>query len=221
MVSSSRRFESRTSATTSASSNQGTSNRGTVRTSAREQCLIEADKAKSQAKTNAAKTEETRRTEPITGTVVGYDSETGSYLIETPDGGIIRAQNMGNGAPVGLRQPIQRFAGSQSTRFTTPTTTTGGSSVSQVEAVQRDTINLLAVETIDIRIEAPENTEYTIAPYQHYAVRIETVIVDGAPTVTTTPAVGEVAAVGDPISITVADSDPDTPLLASILLRRV
>ncbi|WP_292312511.1 pilus assembly protein N-terminal domain-containing protein, partial [Marivivens sp.] len=46
---------------------------------------------------------------------------------------------------------------------------------------------ILPGETIDIRIDSPADESYTIAPYQHYAVRVEAVAGVSGGTVTTTP----------------------------------
>jgi hypothetical protein len=79
----------------------------------------------------------------------------------------------------------------------------------------------LPVETLDFRVEAPENTTYVLAPYQHYAVQVVALEGVSGGTVATTPAVGSVANIGSTISITVSGVSEDAPLLGSILLRRV
>jgi len=212
MTSTSRRFDSRTSATT-----QSTSNRGTART----QALIAAEKARAAAALEAARKEAEQRSAPITGTVAGYDSTTGDYLVNTPDGGTLRVQSLTDGALVGLRLPVQRFGDSQTSAVNAPPAQGGSGGAASIESAQRDVVNLLAVETLDFRVETPEDIEYILAPYQHYAVRIETLQGASGGTVSTSPAVGEIAAIGSAISITVSGSDPGTPLLGSILLRRV
>jgi hypothetical protein len=81
-----------------------------------------------------------------------------------------------------------------------------------------------STEALPFRIEADvvEATTYTLDPYQHYPVRVEAVEGVTGATVTTTPAIGEVAAVGDAISITLsALPEPAVVVLGSILLRRV
>jgi hypothetical protein len=223
MASTSRTFDSRTSATTSASSNRGTSNRGTTTTSARERVLINAALTEATAKAELAKKEEAQRTAPVTGTLAGYDATVGSYLFTTPDGGTIRAELLSDGAPTGLAVPLQRFGDSQTCAAQTrPSGNAGGNVVSQIESAQREVVNLLSTEALDFRIEAPEETTYILSAYQHYPVRIEALLGVSGATVVTSPAIGEVAAVGEPISITVsALADPVVPVVGSILLRRV
>jgi hypothetical protein len=78
-----------------------------------------------------------------------------------------------------------------------------------------------ATEALPFRIDAPENTTYVLDAYQHYAVRVEALEGVTGGTVSTSPALGEIAAIGTGISITVSGSDSGTPCLGSILLRRV
>jgi hypothetical protein len=218
MASTSRRFDSRTSATTNATSNRGTSNRGTART----QALIAAEKAKAQAALDAAEKEKATRTAPITGTLAGYDATVGAFLFTTPDGGTIRASLAGGTIPTALQTPIQRTPGSQSCTVATPPANTGGNVLSQIEAAQRSVVDLLSTEALDFRIDVPEATTYTLSAYQHYAVRIEALEGVSGATVATSPAIGATASVGDAISITVSGlPDPVVPVVGSILLRRV
>ena len=218
MASTVRRFDSRTSATNNSTSNRGTSNRGTART----QALIEAEKAKAQAALDAAEKEKATRTAPITGTLAGYDATVGAFLFTTPDGGTIRASLAGGTIPTALQTPIQRTPGSQSCTVATPPANTGGNVLSQIESAQRDVVNLLSTEALDFRVEVPESTTYILSAYQHYAVRIEALEGVAGATVVTVPALGEIAAVGEAISITLsAVPDPAVAVTGSILLRRV
>lgn len=218
MASTVRRFDSRTSATNQATSNRGTSNRGTART----QALIEAEKAKAQAAFDAAEKEKAARTAPITGTLAGYDATVGAFLFTTPDGGTIRASLAGGTIPTALQTPIQRTPGSQSCTVATPPANTGGNVLSQIEAAQRSVVDLLSTEALDFRIEVPEATTYTLSAYQHYAVRVDALEGVSGATVTVSPAMGDTAAVGTAISITVSGlPDPVVPVVGSILLRRV
>lgn len=77
-------------------------------------------------------------------------------------------------------------------------------------------------EALDFRIEVPEATTYILSAYQHYAVRVDALEGVSGATVTISPAIGDTAAVGDAISITVSGlPDPVVPVVGSILLRRV
>jgi hypothetical protein len=192
-------------------------------TSARERILINAAKTEAQAKNDLAKKEEAQRTAPVTGTLAGYDATVGAYLFTTPDGGTVRAQLLSDGAPTGLQVPLQRFGDSQTCAAQTrPSGNAGGNVVSQIESAQRDVVNLLSTEALDFRIDVPEATTYILSAYQHYAVRIEALEGVSGATVATSPAIGDTAAVGDAISITVSElPDPVVPVVGSILLRRV
>ena len=102
----------------------------------------------------------------------------------------------------------------------------GGSTpvISQIEAAQKDVVNLLGIEALPFRIEASvaEATTYTLDAYQHYAVRVEALEGVAGATVAVSPAVGDVAAIGSAISITVSGvPDPAVEVVGSILLRRV
>jgi hypothetical protein len=195
---------------------------------ARQQALINADKAAATGKMAQAKTEEAQRTAPITGTAAGYDPITGDWLIATPDGGTIRATPTTEGALTGKRLAVQRFGSSQTSRVSGEPLGGGGGGgtvTSQIEAMGRDVVNLLAIESLPFRIE-PDLVEaaitYTLDPYQHYPVRVEALEGVSGATVAVSPDVGEVAAVGDPITITLsAVPDPAVVVLGSILLRRV
>jgi hypothetical protein len=71
-------------------------------------------------------------------------------------------------------------------------------------------------------VPADGDGAYILDPYQHYAVRIEGVESVTGATITTTPAIGQVAAVGDAIVINLADvPDPAVAVVGSILLRKV
>jgi hypothetical protein len=190
-------------------------------TNAQQQALIAAQQARIAGQLHAAQRESEQRSAPVTGVVAGYDSTTGDYLISTPDGGTIRAQSLTDGALVGLRVPVQRFGDSQTSVVNAKPAQGSNDGAASIESAQRDVVNLLAVETLDFRIDAPEDTTYVLAPYQHYAVRVEALQGVTGGTVTTSPAVGDIAAIGDPISITVSGSDSGTPCLGSILLRRI
>jgi hypothetical protein len=76
-------------------------------------------------------------------------------------------------------------------------------------------------EALDFRIEAPTNTSYVLSAYQHYAVRIESLLGVSGATVSVSPGIGATADVGAAISVTVTGSTEGTPVLGSILLRRV
>jgi hypothetical protein len=78
------------------------------------------------------------------------------------------------------------------------------------------------LEVLPFVWDSPEATTRVIDPYQHYPVRVEALLGVSGATVVTIPAVGDTAAVGDAISITVsALPDPVVPVVGSILLRRV
>lgn len=193
-----------------------------MNTNARQQALIAAQQARTAGQLYAANREAEQRAAPVTGVVSGYDSTTGDYLISTPDGGTIRTQSLTDGALVGLRLPVQRFGDSQTSVVDAkPARSDSAGSATTVETATRDVVSLLGVETLDFRIEAPEDGGYVLAPYQHYAVRVEALEGVTGGTVTTSPEIGEVAAIGSAISITVSGSDSGTPCLGSILLRRI
>jgi hypothetical protein len=78
------------------------------------------------------------------------------------------------------------------------------------------------LEVLPFVWDSPEATTRVIDPYQHYPVRVEALLGVSGATVVTIPAVGDTAAVGDAISITVSGlPDPVVPVVGSILLRRV
>jgi hypothetical protein len=123
---------------------------------ARQRSLMATEKSKAAARTQAAAAESEARNAPITGTANAYDYETGDYFITTPDGGTIRAQSLTNGALVGRRLPVQRFAGSQtSTINAPPPDADSGWIVAEMEALQRDLFILLGTEERTIGIESP------------------------------------------------------------------
>ena len=186
---------------------------------ARQRSLIASNESRTAGQLYAASREAERRAAPVTGTVSGYDATTGDYLISTPDGGTLRTQSLTDGSLVGLRLPVQRFGDSQTSTVDARPAQGGAVDATTVETAQRDTVALLGVETLDFRIEAPEDTTYVLAPYQHYAVRVEALQGVSGGTVVTTPALGTVAEVGTEISITISASTG--PVLGSILLRRV
>lgn len=192
----------------------------------RQQALINADKAAAAGNNALAKQEEAQRTAPVTGTAAGYDPITGDWLISTPDGGTIRAQSLTDGALVGKRLPVQRFGDSQTSAVSAPPAGNagGGNPTSQIEAAQRDVVNLLATESMPFRIEpaVAADGSFVLDPYQHYAVRIEALEGVSGATVVTIPAIGDVASVGEAISITLSGvPDPAVVVAGSILLRRV
>jgi hypothetical protein len=76
-------------------------------------------------------------------------------------------------------------------------------------------------EAFPFRLDGQDDGTYVIDPYQHYRVRIEALEGVSGATVTVSPAVGDIAEVGDAISITVSGSESGTPVLGTILLRRV
>ena len=81
-----------------------------------------------------------------------------------------------------------------------------------------------ATEALPFRIEADvvEETTYILDAYQHYAVEVVALEGVSGATVTVSPAVGNTAAIGSAISITVsALPDPAVTVVGSILLRRV
>jgi hypothetical protein len=231
MASTSRTFDSRTSATTNATSNQGTSNRGTMRTSARERVLINAAKTEAQLKTDMAEKEKAQRTEPIAGSVAGYDAVTGDWQVRTPSGGIVRAQLMSDGSPTGKLLPVQRFANSQTSALNAPPSGNGGGGgnvLTQITAAQRDVVNLLALEQIDVAIDVPANRDYLITYSQRYPCRIEALHYSPvAYTVALSPPVGTAMEVGGQIILTLSgipdgeDDEPPPPISLSIELRRL
>jgi hypothetical protein len=229
MASTSRTFDSRTSATTSATSNWGTSNRGTVKTSARERVLINAAKTEAQLKTDMAEKEKAQRTEPIAGSVAGYDATTGDWQVRTPSGGLVRAQLMSDGSPTGKLLPIQRFANSQTSAINAPPSgNQGGNMTTQIEAAQRDVVNLLALEQIDVAIDVPANRSYLIVYSQRYPCRIEALHQPAVDyTIAISPAVGETVALEGQITLTLSgipDGEEDElppPLSVSIETRRL
>jgi hypothetical protein len=199
---------------------------------ARQQALINADKATATGKIAQAKTEEAQRTAPVTGTAAGYDPVTGDWLITTPDGGTIRAQALTDGALVGKRLPLQRFGDSQTSAVNAPPSGSnggaGGNVISQIEAAQRDVLNVLAIEQIDVAIDEPKNRSYTITQYQAYPCRIEALHQPEVDyTIAIAPAVGEPVEVGGTITLTLSgipdgEDDPiPPPLSVSIATRRI
>jgi hypothetical protein len=78
-----------------------------------------------------------------------------------------------------------------------------------------------ATEAFPFRLDGQEDGTYTIDPYQHYPVMVEALQGVSGATVTVSPTVGNVAEVGSAISITVSGSASGTPVLGSVLLRRV
>jgi hypothetical protein len=77
------------------------------------------------------------------------------------------------------------------------------------------------VEAFPFRLDGQEDGTYVIDPYQDYPVLIESLNGVTGATVTVSPAVGSVAAVGSAISITVEGSESGTPVLGKLSLRRV
>lgn len=208
MASTSRTFDSRSSVTTSASSNRGTSNRGTTTTSARERVLINAALTEARAKYDLAQKEEFVRNAPVTGTLAGYDATVGAYLFTTPDGGTIRAQLLSDGAPTGLQVPLQRFGNSQTCAAQTrPSGNAGGNVISQIEAAQRDVVNLLTTQERTITIQNPEVQQYPLMavadrPYRYEGLAIVNRNADGTAGTEGTATVlidGETAVAGETI----------------------
>jgi hypothetical protein len=114
---------------------------------ARQRVLIESAKAKAAAAKNAAEQEKADRSKPISVTATGYDPTVGDYLVETPDGGTLRARSLTNGALIGRRLPLQRFDGSQTTNVNAPPTDAdAGWILAEMEAMQRDLVRLSAVQ---------------------------------------------------------------------------
>jgi hypothetical protein len=188
---------------------------------ARQRVLIAAEQAKAANLAKLAEDEKAGRVRPITGGVTGYDPVTGDFIVGTPDGGEIRAQNLSTGAPTGS-VPVQRFPGSQRASFNAPPSQGDqGAILAEIEAAQRDVFNALADEAFPFRLDGQPDGTYTIDPYQHYRVRIEALEGVTGATVTVSPTVGNVAEIGDAISITVSGSASGTPVLGSVLLRRV
>jgi hypothetical protein len=78
------------------------------------------------------------------------------------------------------------------------------------------------LEVLPFVWDSPEATTRVIDPYQHYPVRVEALEGVTGATVVTVPALGEIAAVGEAISITLSSvPDPAVAVTGSILLRRV
>ena len=114
---------------------------------ARQRVMIESAKAKAAAAKNAAEQEKADRSKPISVTATGYDPTVGDYLVETPDGGTLRARSLTNGALIGRRLPLQRFDGSQTTNVNAPPTDAdAGWILAEMEAMQRDLVRLSAVQ---------------------------------------------------------------------------
>ncbi|MBW4484877.1 MAG: hypothetical protein KME14_20270 [Tildeniella torsiva UHER 1998/13D] len=115
--------------------------------SARQRSLIATAQATAAATQAQAEAEKKARDQPITGTATGYDPVTGDWLVSTPDGGTVRAQSLTNGALVGKRLPVQRFADSQTSAVNAPPTDADqGWVVGELEALQRDVVALGAVQ---------------------------------------------------------------------------
>lgn len=76
-------------------------------------------------------------------------------------------------------------------------------------------------ESFPFRLDGQPDGTYTIDPYQHYPVRIEALEGVTGATVSVSPTVGNVAEIGDAIAITVSGSASGTPVLGTLLLRRV
>lgn len=117
---------------------------------ARQKALINTTKAVAAHTQAQAKAEEAARTAPVTGTTTGYDEVTGDWMVETPDGGQLRAQSLSNASLANKRLAIQRFSDSQKTTVNTPPTDADGSwVVNELEALQRDVVALGAVQVKD------------------------------------------------------------------------
>ena len=133
----------------------------TTDTTARQRAIIAAEKAKSAAAMDAAKKEETARNADITVVATSYDATTGDWVASTPDGGTVRAQSLTNGSLSGLRLPLQRFPGSQTARINAPPTDADiGWVVAELEAIQRDMVQVLAVQVQDRDPEGVADARY-------------------------------------------------------------
>lgn len=144
---------------------------------ARKRSLLMADMEKARLKYEQSRREFEARQRPVTATLAGYDPVSGSYLVETLDGGTIRAQNLGDGAPVGLRLSVQRFADSQTSSFLTRPSRNAGNNVSQVEAMGQGVVNLLATQERTITIQGPTVQQYPLMavadrPYRYEGLAI-------------------------------------------------
>lgn len=196
---------------------------------ARQKILIRAAMAEAQMRVDMAKKEEAQRTEPIAGGVAGYDAVTGDWQVRTPSGGLVRAQLMSDGSPTGKLLPVQRFANSQTSAINAPPSgNRGGNVTTQIEAAQRDVVNLLALEQIDVAIDVPANRDYLIVFSQRYPCRIEALHQPSVSyAIAINPAVGETVAVEGQITLTLsgipdAEGDPaQPPLSVSIETRRL
>lgn len=131
----------RTATTRSANTTESTVQRNG--TTARQRVQIEAKKARADYLARLADAEKEGRTVPISATVAGYDGVTGDFLLNTPDGGTIRARNLSTGAPTGV-VPVQRFPGSQRATFNAlPSNGDQGAILAQIEGAQRDIVGTL------------------------------------------------------------------------------
>ena len=139
----------RTATTRSASTTENTVQRNG--TTARQRVLIAAEQAKSAAAVDAAKKETDAREQQITVVVDGYDEITGGWRVRTPDGGTVIAQSLTDGAlSAGLRLPLTRPPGSQTATINAPPAGFDfGPIIAQIEASQRDMVQVLAVQVQD------------------------------------------------------------------------
>lgn len=78
-----------------------------------------------------------------------------------------------------------------------------------------------AVESLPFRLDGQPDGTYVLDPSQEYPVEVVNLRGVSGATVTVSPEVGSVAAVGGDISITVSGSADGTPVLGKIVLRRV
>jgi hypothetical protein len=161
----------RTATTRSAATTENTVQRNG--TTARQRVLIAAAQAKAANLAKLAEDEKAGRVRPITGGVTGYDPVTGDFIVATPDGGEIRAQNLSTGAPTGS-VPVQRFPGSQRASFNAPPSQGDqGAILAEIEASQRDVFNALNADISAGGVETPTLRHYELIPVNDARRRVD------------------------------------------------
>jgi hypothetical protein len=111
---------------------------------ATEKALISAQRQQATYQVQQSQSERDSRTAPVTGTVAGYDPVTGDWLVDTPDGGQIRARSLSNANLSGQRLPIQAFGGSLTAAVDAPPVTNFDAVYASIDEVTEKLYGLIS-----------------------------------------------------------------------------